>query len=592
MNLTYALPGDLEAQVSATIAEWGRLGSVGRLWARDASLWTSAGESDRLGWLDVAREQLEGGGGAARFERIARAARDERLAHVLLMGMGGSSLCPEVLARTFGHREGFPRLLVLDSTDPAQVSAFERQLDAARTAFIVSSKSGTTLEPDIFLRYFFERARERLGADAGRRFIAITDPGTPLEQQAERDGFQHVFYGVPTIGGRFSALSDFGMVPAAMLGIDVRRLLERADAMARACGPDVPAADNPGVVLGALLGVAGRRGRDKVTLATSPGLAGLGAWLEQLIAESTGKRGVALIPVVGERLAEPDAYGDDRLFVQLRLGGDGEGELDAALTHLERAGQPVVRIDVADHYALGQEFFRWEFATAVAGAILGVNPFDQPDVEAAKLAARRLTSEYERTGALPGETPILEGGGIRLYADARNAQALAAGAEAGAGSGARARAVAGAGAAAERSVVAYLRAHLNRLGRGDYFALLAFLEMAERHDAELQAIRHRVRDARRVATCLGYGPRFLHSTGQAYKGGPNTGVFLQITCDDAADLPVPGRAYTFGVVKAAQARGDLEVLGERGRRALRVHLGADVAAGLRTLRGLVERALG
>ncbi|MGD8697836.1 MAG: bifunctional transaldolase/phosoglucose isomerase, partial [Gemmatimonadales bacterium] len=473
----------------------------------------------------------------------------------------------------FGRVNGYPELSVVDSTDPAQVKTFEEKIDLENTLFIVASKSGTTLEPNIFLRYFYERVKERLGADeAGLRFVAITDPDSKLEQLAERDGFSRVFHGMPSIGGRYSALSHFGLVPAAAMGLDLKRFLEGAAEMVEACASEVPVRENPGAVLGVVLGALGRRGRDKVTLITSPRIWDLGAWLEQLIAESTGKEGVALIPVDGEELAAPDLYGDDRVFVYVRLSADADAAQDSAVAELEAAGQPVVRIEMPDVYDLGQEFFRWEFATAVAGSVLGINPFNQPDVEASKVATRSLTSQYEKTGALPEESPLVDEDGVKLFADERYAEALNI-------------------EASERSLTAYLRAHFERIEPGDYFALLAYIEMNEAHRDELQRLRHRVRESRRVATCLGFGPRFLHSTGQAYKGGPNSGVFLQITCDDAVDLSVPGRSYTFGIVKAAQARGDFEVLAERGRRALRVHLGADVQGGLEKLRGLVGQVL-
>ncbi|MGD2216193.1 MAG: bifunctional transaldolase/phosoglucose isomerase [Gemmatimonadales bacterium] len=567
---SYTLPDELVAQVDATLDDWATDGRVGRLWARDAAVWTGSDESDWLGWLGITEDQLKTH--QDRFQRISEVAQQEEVSHALLLGMGGSSLCPEVLSVTFGASEGFPELHVLDSTDPAQVKAFEEKIDIERTLFIVSSKSGTTLEPNIFKDYFFELLKERVGGEAaGRQFIAITDPGSKLQSVAEADGFRRVFFGVPTIGGRYSALSDFGMVPAAIIGLDVHRLLDRAEEMVQACAACVPERENPGLVLGAILGALGRAGRDKVTIVTSTDLGHLGAWLEQLIAESTGKEGKALIPVDREALGAPEVYSDDRVFVYLRLAGVEDADQDAEVKRLADAGQPVVRIEIEDRYDLGQEFFRWEFATAVAGSVMGINPFNQPDVEASKVATRGLTDEYERSGALPAESPVLEEGGIALFTDERNAKQLAA-------------------AAGEQTVAAYLKAHLDRLSAGDYLALLAYVEMNDEHDSELQAIRHRLRDARRVATCLGYGPRFLHSTGQAYKGGPNTGVFLQITCDDAADLAVPGRSYTFGTVKAAQARGDFEVLVERGRRALRVHLGSDVTTGLKKLRELIERA--
>jgi len=568
---TYSLPKPLAGVVDAALEDWRTGGKTRRLWARDASLWTGSDEAEWLGWLGITEDQLTTH--LERFKRIAGVVRAENFSDALLLGMGGSSLCAEVLKMTFGKVDGFPELHVLDSTDPAQVKAFESKVDLERTLFIVSSKSGTTTEPNIFMQYFFQRLRDRVGAEkAGRHFVVVTDPGSPLQQLAEREGFRRVFFGVRSIGGRYSALSDFGMVPAAAMGLDVGRLLDRAEEMVQACAACVPVAENPGAVLGVILGVLGKAGRNKVTLVTSPGIWDLGAWLEQLLAESTGKRGVALIPVDREQLEPPEVYGEDRLFVHLRLAPQPDPQQDDAVARLEGAGQPVVRIEIADRYDIGQEFFRWEFATAVAGSILSINPFDQPDVEASKLATRALTAEFEKTGALPKETPIAEEGGIKLFADERNAKELA-------------RATGGG------SVPAYLKAHLNRLQPGDYLGLLAYVEMSEAHDEQLQAMRHQVRDARHIATCLGYGPRFLHSTGQAYKGGPNSGVFLQITCDDAADVPVPGQKYTFGIVKAAQARGDFQVLAERERRVLRVHLGADVLAGLDILRELVSEAL-
>jgi transaldolase/glucose-6-phosphate isomerase len=357
------------------------------------------------------------------------------------------------------------------------------------------------------------------------------------------------------------------------MGVDVVKFLDHAEYMVHSCAACVPPADNPGVVLGTILGVLANNGRDKVTLITSPGIWDFGAWLEQLLAESTGKDGKGLIPVDLEAIGAPTVYGTDRLFVYTRLQHGADPAQDAAVAALEAAGQPVVRIELSDIYQLGAEMFRWEIATAVAGSIIGINAFNQPDVEASKIATRKLTSEYEKTGVLPPEAPILEEHGIKLFTDEKNATALAQ------------------GAGSAKTLGAYLKAHLSRLGAGDYFCLSAYVEMNETHQQPLQAMRHAVRDAKKVATCLGYGPRFLHSTGQAYKGGPNSGVFLQITCNDANDVPVPGRNYTFGVVKAAQARGDFEVLTERSRRALRVHLGADVAAGLATLQQAITQAL-
>lgn len=474
---------------------------------------------------------------------------------------------------TFGKDTGCPELHVLDSTDPAQIKAVEGKVSLATTFFIVSSKSGGTLEPNIFKQYFFSRVARLIGPkEAAQRFIAITDRGSALQEMAEAEGFRHLYFGIASIGGRYSALSNFGMVPAAVMGVDVAQILERAEEMVEACSSYVPAEENPGLVLGTILGLLANQGRDKVTIVASPGLAALGAWLEQLLAESTGKGGKGIIPVDREAVGTPDVYGADRVFVYIRLQSGPEKSQDDAVDILEQAGQPVVRISVRELYDLGQEFFRWEFATAVAGAIMGLNPFNQPDVEASKIATKHLMSEYERTGGLPPESPILEEQGIRLYADPAYAEILTA--------------VAG----KSPSLTTVLRAHLNQLAAGEYFALLAYIEMNAVHEARLQAIRHIVRATKRVATCLGFGPRFLHSTGQAYKGGPNSGLFLQITCEDAADLPVPGQRYTFGAVKAAQARGDFDVLAERGRRLLRVHLGSDVKEGLATLKVAIERA--
>lgn len=568
---SYTLPEDLAKAVKLNLDDWRAAGKVRRLWQRDATLWSGTDESQWLGWLDVADDQV---GQAQNLRKLADEVRSAGFTHILLLGMGGSSLCPEVLKMTFGKMAGFPELHVLDSTDPAQVKAFEEKIDLSRTLFIVSSKSGSTLEPNIFKQYFFELAKQALGAErAGSHFIAITDPGSKMQQVAENDRFRHIFFGVPSIGGRYSALSNFGMVPAAAIGIDIRKFLDRTQEMIHACMSCVPVEENPGVVLGAILGTAARQGRDKVTLVTSPAISGLGAWLEQLLAESTGKEGHGIIPVDREQLASPEVYGNDRVFVYITLEGASDPVLEAKIAALENAGQPVVRISVADIYDLGQEFFRWEIATAVAGSILGINAFNQPDVEASKVATRNLTSQYEKTGALPAEEPVLEENGMLLFTDPANAAALAK------------------GAGKDKSLAGYLRAHLNRLSAGDYFALLGYIEMNSEHEALLQAIRTAVRDRKKTATCLGFGPRFLHSTGQAYKGGPNSGVFLQVTCDDAVDLPVPGQKYTFGIVKAAQARGDFQVLVERKRRALRIHLGTDLRKGLANLAAAVNEAL-
>jgi transaldolase/glucose-6-phosphate isomerase len=561
----------LEQTVQATLKDWQAGNKMARLWRGDPALWTAADEDKWVGWLSIVEDQL------AHLKELTDAAADAVNAgftHALLLGMGGSSLCPEVLKITFGKQPGRPELHVLDSTDPAQIRSIESQVDLAKTLCIVSSKSGSTLEPNIFKQYFFDRMEQSVGKDkAGGHFIAITDPGSRMQQVAERDHFRKIFFGLSSIGGRYSALSNFGMVPAAVMGLDVGKFLQRTNEMVQACKAEGPTDQNPGAVLGAILGTLGNLGRNKVTIITSPGVHDLGAWLEQLIAESTGKNGKGLIPVDRETLGPPEVYGSDRVFVHLRLANEPDTAQKQTLETLRSAGHPVVEIELADTYDLGQEFFRWEIATAVAGSILKINPFNQPDVEASKIVTRQLTEAYEKTGKLPEEAPFFDDGSVKLFTDERNAANL--------------NKLAG----SDRSLTSYLRAHLNQLSPGDYLAVLGYIEMNSAHEEALQAMRHTVRNKKHVATCLGFGPRFLHSTGQAYKGGPNTGVFLQITCDDAHDLPVPGQKYTFGIVKAAQARGDFQVLADRQRRALRVHLPRDIDAGLGTLGRAVTNAL-
>jgi transaldolase/glucose-6-phosphate isomerase len=561
------LPEKLESLVKASLEDWKQNEKVRRLWQRDASVWTGSDESQWLGWLDITATQLAQ---IEQFKKVAADVKKAKFKHALLLGMGGSSLCPEVLRMTFGKIKGFPVLHVLDSTDPAQIKAIEAQVDLKSAICIVSSKSGSTLEPNIYKQYFFERIKKVVGPqEAGKRFIAITDPGSKMQDVAKADGFRHIFFGVPSIGGRYSALSNFGMIPAAVMGVDVANFLKNTQEMVAACGAAVAADKNPGVVLGAILGTAANGGLDKLTIISSPGISDLGAWLEQLIAESTGKQGKGIIPVDREKLAKPEAYGSDRVFAYLRLETKPDKRQDALVTALEKDGLPVVRISVKNTYNLGQEFFRWEIATAVAGSIIGINAFNQPDVEASKIETKKLTSEYERNGQLPPESPFLQSEGIKLYADERNAGVFKN----------------------SRTLVDVLKFHLDRINANDYFGVLGYITMNQQNEDALEVLRHLVRDDKKVATVLGFGPRFLHSTGQAYKGGPNSGVFLQITCDDKVDLPVPGQKYTFGVVKAAQARGDFAVLAERGRRALRVHIGKNVKGDLAKLARATKKAL-
>jgi transaldolase/glucose-6-phosphate isomerase len=566
-KISYKLAPALAEGVKSSLADWKTNNKVARLWQKDPSLWTGTDEGKWLGWLTIVDEQLKE---VANLKKLAAEVKKAKFRHAVLLGMGGSSLCVEVLRLTFGKFGGYPELHVLDSTDPAQVKAIEKKLDLRKTLCIVSSKSGSTLEPNIFKQYFYERIRQKVGdKEVGSHFIAVTDPGSKMEQVAKDGGFRHIFPGVPSIGGRYSALSHFGTVPGAIMGLDLSKFLKITHKMVKACGPATAPEKNPGVILGTILGVAANHGRDKITVFTSPGISDAGAWLEQLIAESTGKVGKGIIPVDREKIGKPAVYGNDRVFAYLRLAKENNRAMDAAVTALEKAGHPVVRIVVGTKFDLGQEFFRWEIATATAGSVIGINTFNQPDVEASKIETRKLTSEYESAGKLPPESPFFEDQGLKLFADDKNAAFLKNNSD----------------------LTGVLRAHLGRIGTGDYFALLGYIQMNDAHEKSLQAIRHQVRDAKKSATCLGFGPRFLHSTGQAYKGGPNSGVFLQLTCDDAADIPVPGQKYTFGIVKAAQARGDFSVLSDRDRRALRIHLGKNVKGDLAKLAKAVKQAL-
>jgi len=566
-QLDYKLPSEFATAVQQILSDWQQMDGMSRLWRRDATLWSGADEAHWLGWLDIVEATLVQ---VDALQGFAQEIADSTVNHVVLLGMGGSSMAPEVFRECFGSRSGYPRLEVLDSTDPAQVKTVEEAVDLQHTLFIVASKSGSTLEPNILMAYFYQRMVDTVGADqAPGHFVAITDPGSSLEQHAAATGFRRIFSGRPDIGGRFSALSSFGMVPAAILGVDCRRFLESTHEMVEACGPNVPVGDNPGAVLGCILGVAANHGRDKLTLIASPQLASIGAWLEQLVAESTGKQGKGVIPMDGEPLLDPGGYGQDRVFVYLCADAPDDPGQEQAVTQLELAGHPVVRIRMSDIYGLGQELFRWEIATAVIGAVIGVNPFDQPDVEASKIETRKLTAAYESGGRFPEETRVAGDDVLSLYTDERNAGELLSLCGEGAGVG------------------EILEAHLGRIKPGDYVALLAYIERNADHTEALQSIRGAILRTHGVATCLGFGPRFLHSTGQAYKGGPNSGVFLQLTWDARNDLPVPGHKYTFGVVESAQARGDFAVLAHRNRRALRVHLGADAAAGIAQLRVLL-----
>jgi transaldolase/glucose-6-phosphate isomerase len=563
-----ALGAGIAKAVEKATEDWRASATIRRLWQHDKSVWTGTDENKWLGWLTSPAST-----DIADYEDFSHRVKGQNFSDAVVLGMGGSSLGPEVLAKTFAKQPGFPKLHVLDSTDPAQVRSLQASINIANTLFIVSSKSGGTTEPNVMKDYFFARVSETIGAaKAGHRFIAVTDPGSSLDKLATKQGFARTFHGDPSIGGRYSVLSPFGLVPAAAAGIDLRTLLKHTLSMVRSCGPDVPPHENPGVQLGLAMGLAGLEGRDKVTILSSEKIADFGAWAEQLIAESTGKDGKGLIPIDGEPLGDPVLYGNDRFFIDLRTEGENDAAHDEKLAALEKAGHPVVRIVMQSIDHIGQEFFRFELATAVAGSVLGINPFNQPDVEAAKIKTRELTAAFEKSGKLPAETPVVSSAEADLYTDGKNAADLRK-------------------AGANGDLASWLKAHLARSGADDYVALLAYIERDAAHIESLQHMRLAVRDKRHVATCAEFGPRFLHSTGQAYKGGPDSGVFLQITSDDARDLAVPGQKASFGIIKAAQARGDFDVLTDRGRRALRVHLKGDLASGLKMLDTAIQNAL-
>jgi glucose-6-phosphate isomerase len=568
MSFRFALPLELRDAVNLAVADWTANNKVARFWQKDPSLWTRDGEENWLGWIDIVERQQKD---LAAFAALAEDVKTAGFRSVLLLGMGGSSLCPEVLAVTFGQVLGFPMLHIVDSTNPVQVKAARDKVNLAETLVVVASKSGSTLEPNVLKQYFFDEMTKAVGADkAGSHFLAITDPGSKMEQVAKADGFRHIFYGDPRIGGRFSALSNFGVVAATVAGLDAGKLL--ADAALAVASAKLDAAKNPAVELGLILGSATNAGRDKITIFTSPEIYDLGAWMEQLIAESTGKLGKGITPVDRESIAGPEVYGSDRIFAYIRYAGTKDSSQDAKVQALEAAGHPVVYIDLGYRYEIFGQFFAWEVATAVAGSVMAINPFNQPDVESAKIETRALTAAYENTGKLPERTAFLDESGIKLFATDAYAATLRA-------------------AAPAATLAGYLRAHLSQIHLNDYFATLAYLPMFPDYEATIQAFRHKVRDKKRVATCVGFGPRFLHSTGQDYKGGPNTGVFLEITSGHSIDVPIPGQKLTFGVVTDAQAAGDFAVLESRGRRALWVRLGTDIPSGLKILSAAIDHAL-
>ncbi|MGE0883501.1 MAG: bifunctional transaldolase/phosoglucose isomerase [Blastocatellales bacterium] len=541
-----------------------------KIWRKDAALWKSEEAHQKiiknsLGWVTVIEQLVAAADDLALF---SAGIRNANFKHVMLLGMGGSSLCPEVFRRTFGKQTGYPELHVLDSTDPATVRAFEAKIDIAKTLFIVASKSGSTVEPLMFYKYFFNRVRQIKGEKAGENFVAITDPGTKMEQNAKDDKFRRIFLNPSDIGGRYSALSFFGIVPAALQGFDFKTLLDRAERSMHACSPVVPAADNPAARLGAIIGTLANEGRNKLTLTTDSEISSLGLWIEQLVAESTGKEGKGILPVAGEPLGDPAVYGNDRLFVHISVGLM-DPEAENRLRAIEAAGHPVVRRVLNDTLDIGEEFYLWEMATAIAGKITGINPFDQPNVQESKDNTVRLLEEFKQNGKLTEQNLATEGRGLTVRCTEATIKELGG----------------------SLTVENFIVKHLKRAAAGDYIALLDYIQETDEHEALVQSIRTHLRDALKVATTTGYGPRFLHSTGQLHKGGDDSGVFIQITADDALDVPLPGEPFGFSILKQAQALGDFASLASRNRRSIRVHLGADIAAGLKTLLDIVQSEL-
>ncbi|MDT7531221.1 bifunctional transaldolase/phosoglucose isomerase [Sphingopyxis sp. SE2] len=547
------LPGDLQKAIddrldTARKQHWGR-----KLWDGDASLWTGNDEGKWIGWLRAAEGKQVDHDQLTKLADTAKHFKD-----AVLLGMGGSSLGPEVIARILGNRRGHAALHVLDTTDPGQIATVRDAIDPTKTLFFVSSKSGSTMEPELLREYFFD-----LSGKQGDHFVAVTDPGSDLEKVAKRDGFAGIFFGDPAIGGRYSVLSVFGMAPAAAMGIDVGAFLNAIQPMVRSCAADAPPAANPGIRLGAIIGEAARVGRNKLTIVSSESLKPLGSWLEQLLAESTGKQGKGIVPVDLEPLGAPEDYGDDRLFAHFHLEGDDDAELRAKLDALAAAGQPVVTMRLALKELIGQEFVRWEVATAIAGAVIGIDPFNQPDVEDTKVATRMLVDAYEQRGSLDKPEPAASDGPVKVFATGDPSMSL-------------------------NDPKVMIATHLARLQPGDYLGFLAYVERDDAHEDAIKAMRVRVRDAKQVATVAGFGPRFLHSAGQAYKGGPKSGVFITITRDPANDIAIPGHRASFGVVQLAQAEGDMKVLADRGQRVIRVHLADD---DLSRLAHLIDAAL-
>lgn len=571
--------GDYQARVDYALGTLTEQAFPKRLAEKDVTLWKQGPEGEkvignRLGWLDVVEKMQDR---VSEITGFVEGLRNDGFTHAVLMGMGGSSLSPEVSRLTFGVKEGYPDLTVLDTTDAYTILETEKKINLAKTLFITATKSGTTVETLSGYAYFYEKVKAIKGDSAGANFIAITDPGTPLETEAGEKKFRHLFTNFADIGGRYSALSYFGLVPVAIIGVDIEKLLKRGCDAGVNKQIDTDQITDPGIILGTIIAELALEGRNKMTLFASPEISSFGYWVEQLVAESTGKIGSGIIPVEGEFIAPPDHYGDDRLFIYMKLAGTQNNELDTQVSALEQADQPVVRIVLQDRYDLGQEYLRWEIATATACSLLGVNAFDEPNVKESKDNTNRLLDEFRKNGKLPDEKPILEENGLKLYCDSATKIALDK--------------IREAGPYSDNSMLSYIAAHLDQFQPGNYFTLMAFIHTSPKIDGIFQCMRGHIRDAYDAATTLGYGPRFLHSTGQLHKGGPNTGIFIQFTADDETDAAIPFQQYGFSILKHAQAMGDAIALQDKGRRYIRIHLGTDIEDGLNKVLDMVHEAV-
>jgi glucose-6-phosphate isomerase len=558
-------PGSLKDKVELGYIALDKQHAASRLYDRDALFWKSDAENiksitSRLGWLDVP-------GNAKELMAFASQIKTEGYKHAVLLGMGGSSLCSEVARQTFGPKNGYPELLVLDNTAPSAILHIQKQLDMGKTLFIAASKSGGTMETISFFKYFYEQLKATGFPEPGRNFVAITDDATPLVKMAEEYHFRKVFVNRGDIGGRYSVLSDFGLLPMALMGIDIEAMLASTQQMRDSCDQDIPTLDNPGVSLGAMIGTAERNGRNKLTFIMSPSIQAFGYWVEQLIAESTGKEGKGLIPVTGEALGAPDVYGDDRVFVHMYLSADDNKDSVQKLQALEKAGHPIIRICVTDKIALGGEYYRWEVATAIAGAVIGINPFNEPNVAEGKKNTNDILEDRKKTGAFKKPDLLLRENEILISGSDKVKQL---------------------GDKGHIPLKDFVQEFIDLIHPGDYISLLCYFEETGSRSEALQGWRMQLRDEVRVATTFAYGPRYLHSTGQLHKGGPPTGAYIILTGDNGGPLPIPGQSFGFDVLNEAQGLGDFRSLSDKGRRVLYIQLGKDIDKGIKDLLQLVR----